>query len=329
MTVAEVRPGQNIEMEETFMISLDPKSQYFDSDFSKECAAENIKVLDDSMIERILYFKCATFSDDDSALSYLMHTFKNAGNKDLIMNYVGLALDKETSDMFAFTSKKGFTVIIDKLINNDTPDDDFLNHFFNAYAGQIAELLKYLNNFIRQKWISDRDLMVGLSTFSTLMGFKQVVNAMVQHFDFIPTHATPKTLQVLSLFGPFLSNSSVFPDGDPKLVPNWFSSYDPTGECRVINGVIIGNRNMSDVETAQRNLVDLSATVSNVLSSTALKMIKSGSEGKEGVLKFFSKVIKLNKDRGKLQVISLIFNKRWIHVKWQRMVSCIIFLKFV
>jgi hypothetical protein len=95
-----------------------------------------------------------------------------------------------------------------------------------------------------------------------------------------------------------------------------------TGECRVVNGVIIGNRNMSDVETAQRNLVDLSAGVSNLLSSTTLKIIKSGIEGKEGVLEFFAKVLKMNKDRGKLQVIRIYLIKdgsassgyKWLHV---------------
>lgn len=296
-------------MEETFMISLDPKSPYFNPDFTQECVAENIKVLDESLAERILYFKCGTFDDDDSALNYLIHAFKNALNKDLIMNYVGLVLDKETSEMFSFSSRKGFTIIIDKLIGNDAPNDDFLNQLFNTFPDQIPELIKYLNNFIRQKWISDRDLMVGLTAFSTLMGFRQVVMVMVQHFEFLPSHAMPKTFQVLSLFGPFLANSSVFPDGDPKLVTNWFSSYDPTGECRVINGVIIGNRNMSDVETAQRNLVELSASISSLLSSTTLKIIKSGSEGKEGVLQFLAKVLKLNKDRGKLQVISEVLIK--------------------
>ena len=155
-------------MEDTFMISLDPKSQYYNSEFYEECVADNIKVLDESLIERILYFKCGTFDDDDSALCYLIHAFKNSSNKSLIMNYVGLVLDKETSDMFMFKSKKGFTTIIDKLIGNDAPDDDFLNLFFDNYKDQIPGLLKYLNDFIRQKWISDRDLMVGLSTFSTL-----------------------------------------------------------------------------------------------------------------------------------------------------------------
>ena len=59
---------------------------------------------------------------------------------------------------------------------------------------------------------------------------------------------------------------------------------------------------MSDVETAQRNLVDTFATVLRILTTTTLGIIKSGSEGKEGILSFFTMVLKLNKDRGKMQV---------------------------
>ena len=289
-------------MEETFLLSLDPKSKYFNSKFAQECADENITVLDESLTERILYFKCGDFDTDNDALNYLLHVYKGASNKELIMNYVGLVLENETSEMFGFSSRLGFSIIIDRLLQNDVFEHDFLNHFFNAYGNQIPELVKYLNNRLRQKWVTDRDLMVYLSTFSSLMEFQQVVKAIVKHTEFLPPHATPKTFEVLSLFGPFLRNSSVFPDGDPKLVSDWFSSYDPTGECKVLHGTIIGNRNGSDVETAQRNLVDLSSSVARLTSSTALKMIKSCNEGKEGILSFFSHVLKVNKDRGKLQV---------------------------
>ena len=151
------------------------------------------------------------------------------------------------------------------------------------------------------------------------------LKVLVQDLEFIPSipsQATAKTIQDLSLFGPFLSNSSVFPDGDPKLLTNWFSSYGVNGECLTVNGVMIGNRNFSDVESAQKNLVYLADFVSKIASSTIFTIIKSGSEGKARMLEFFSTVLKLNKDRGKLQVIYRIVMEdgsktgcyKWFHV---------------
>jgi hypothetical protein len=224
--------------------------------------------------------------------------------------------------LFGFSSKIGFRLIIDKLLENQNPEDDFLQHFFKSYSNQILNLIKYLNSRMRQKWITDTDLKAFLTCFSKLMEFSEVVKVLVQDSEFIPSQATAKTIQDLSLFGPFLSNSSVFPDGDPKLLINWFSSYGVNGECLTVNGVMIGNRNFSDVESAQKNLVYLADFVSKIASSTIFTIIKSGSEGKARMLEFFSTVLKLNKDRGKLQVIYRILMEdgsktgcyKWFHV---------------
>ena len=96
-----------------------------------------------------------------------------------------------------------FTIIIDKLLKNEVVENEFLSHLFTNYSDQVVGLVKYLNAFIREKRISDSELLLGLSTFSTLITFKQVVNVIVENLEFLPTLATPKTFELLSLFGPF------------------------------------------------------------------------------------------------------------------------------
>ena len=91
--------------ENVFLISLDPNSRLFDAGFSSECHAEGLLKLDDSMADRILYYKCTSFGNGDSALNYLMHVHKSFHNKQLVMNYVGLILNKETNEIFSFSEK--------------------------------------------------------------------------------------------------------------------------------------------------------------------------------------------------------------------------------
>ena len=75
----------------------------------------------------------------------------------------------------------------------------------------------------------------------------------------------------------------------------------------MVEGSLLGARNRADVESAKSTLRDIFALVQGHLSKIVLSIIKSGAEGKEGILQYFAHVLKMNLDRGKLQVCLALF----------------------
>jgi ubiquitin conjugation factor E4 B len=74
-----------------------------------------------------------------------------------------------------------------------------------------------------------------------------------------------RSIEMLTIMGPFLSRLSIFPDSDPSLPVKYFGSNGILpDELDTING--IGSRNNADVKTAKNAMRDSSAVVQVFLS---------------------------------------------------------------
>ena len=139
-----------------------------------------------------------------------------------------------------------------------------------------------------------------------MVSCKEIADGLSSMPDWIPSHAVTRTIEVLSLLGPFFSRTSVFPDVDPVIGQAYFPSADPYGELQLSEGSLIGARNRADVQSAKASLRDIFALVQTQLGKITMSIIKGGPQGKEGVLSYLAHVLKLNKDRGKMQVGRLL-----------------------
>jgi ubiquitin conjugation factor E4 B len=121
--------------------------------------------------------------------------------------------------------------------------------------------------------------------------------------DWCPTYASARSMESLSILGPFFSRTSIFPDSDPNLAPRYFGSNGLSPD-ELLNPESsgYGSRNQGDVKSAQHSLRDVSALVQTNLHGLMLTLIKSGPVAKDNVLSYFASVIKANMKRGMIQV---------------------------
>jgi ubiquitin conjugation factor E4 B len=79
--------------------------------------------------------------------------------------------------------------------------------------------------------------------------------------DWNPDYVTARSMEMLTILGPFMSRLSIFPDSDPNLPLQYFGSsgYVMDGTYDAVTGV--GGRNHADVKSAQKALRDLSTSV--------------------------------------------------------------------
>ena len=148
-----------------------------------------------------------------------------------------------------------------------------------------------------------KTFIIPMRALTLLTGYKQIQVLVPSLSIFNPTNQNAKTIQVLSLLGPFILNSSPFGgETDKELAFMYFPPGNINSPEHFIHGETIGTRNESDVKSALNILASISSNASNQLSSVILSFIKSSVENRTLVLKYFSDCIKLNNDRAKLHV---------------------------
>ena len=80
--------------------------------------------------------------------------------------------------------------------------------------------------------------------------------------DWNPNFANARTIEIMSILGPFLSRTSIFPDTDPTLAEKYFPSFDVGGpDSFDARGTSIGARNYDAVKTAMASLRDTSTII--------------------------------------------------------------------
>ena len=93
-----------------------------------------------------------------------------------------------------------------------------------------------------------------------LLSFKKISELITLIPDWSPEYVNARSIEMLTIMGPFLSRLSIFPDNDPSLPVKYFGSNGILpDELDTTNG--IGSRNQADVKTAKNAMRDSSAVV--------------------------------------------------------------------
>jgi ubiquitin conjugation factor E4 B len=82
--------------------------------------------------------------------------------------------------------------------------------------------------------------------------------------SFNPSHTTAKTVELLSVLGPFFAKTTAFADSDPTIGEAYFprnDMFNAAGTENELRGVFIGARNPGDVQSAMESLFTVSNNV--------------------------------------------------------------------
>ncbi|XJO72710.1 hypothetical protein BDV3_003791 [Batrachochytrium dendrobatidis] len=229
----------------------------------------------------------------------------------LAVNYAGLVLNPDMLDNFPLNHDWGSGFLGYKLLESHDPTSvyprEFITEFITRFEDDGLEdilgyTIKSVVTSMRTKSII-KQYIQPIRVFQYLVSFKPIANLVTQLSDWNPDFVNARTVEVMSILGPFLSRTGIFPDSDPEIAAKYFSSSNPFGEDMTDQrGNSIGARNNADVKTAMNGLRDASQLVHTDLFNIVIAIIKAGPTSRECVLAFISHVVKLNISRGKLQV---------------------------
>lgn len=237
------------------------------------------------------------------------------------VSYAGLVLNPEMADIFVMQDdfrSLGAGYIGRKLLL-PTPDQvenaipkEFLTQFLERFENDglddiLRQICSVLAANMREQNVTKSSYLITMRAIALLLSFKQIANLLSTIPTFNPVYTNAKTIEVVSFLGPFFAKLGIFPDSDPTIAESYFQSNDPYGLGASIgeeyDGIGMGARNPGDVKSAQNSFRTTMASIWSQLFDMTMSMIRSGSPAaKEGVLKFFSKAINLNKPRARIHV---------------------------
>ncbi|RUS31621.1 ubiquitin elongating factor core-domain-containing protein [Jimgerdemannia flammicorona] len=102
-----------------------------------------------------------------------------------------------------------------------------------------------------------------------------------------PAFSTPRTIELMSLLGPFF-RLSVFPDDQPSVAENYFANSE--------------GRNKADIDSAITSLRGTVRTIQNNLFGILNNIVRASPTGKDGVLSYLASVARKNEKRAQMQV---------------------------
>ncbi|KAJ3193063.1 hypothetical protein HK101_005502 [Irineochytrium annulatum] len=234
----------------------------------------------------------------------------------LVVSYAGLVVTPGMAESFpqrADALTEGAGVIARKLLLDPFTSDEelpreFLVAFMARFDGDGLDeiLVPIVNKIVNEMRLSNitKDFQAPIRALTTLVTFKSVGILLVGMRSWCPPNLTAKTIEILTILGPFFSRTGAFPDTDATLSTTYFSSSDVFSESD--NGgdyeSSLGTRTRDNVRSSQASLRNVIATTQTSLHNMVMPIIKSGAEGRDGFLRFLSKAIQLNYPRGRMQV---------------------------
>lgn len=125
----------------------------------------------------------------------------------------------------------------------------------------ISQTIKNILSVMRTKRIYE-DYLPSYRAFSYLISFKPVAIIITELPEWIPTYANARSFETLSILGPFISRTGIFPDSDPAIAKKYFGSSDFAFDdsAEIDDDRYVGSRNYGEVKSAQEGLTGLSAT---------------------------------------------------------------------
>ncbi|KAI9361650.1 ubiquitin elongating factor core-domain-containing protein [Zopfochytrium polystomum] len=235
----------------------------------------------------------------------------------LIVSYAGFVILPDMADSFPQRQDilvQGPGYLAQKLSADAFESEDlfpqaFMDEFTKRFDGDgLSDIIGSLvNNIVGSMRFQNitTDYMAPIRAFSRLISSKTVCQIIVKLPNWCPENLNARTVEMLTILGPFFAKSSVFPDPEGKIAQAYFSSgnafSDGLGETDN-EGSPIGSRNLGDVRSAQSTLRGTILNVQSVLYNLIMTIVKTGPECREAVLHFLSTAISLNHPRGRMQV---------------------------
>lgn len=286
------------------------------------------------LTERCIYSRITQQEQSIHSFDYLLGVWKSASNLryqlnqfevigvpvkhrlplieeiiNLAVNYAGLVLNPEMEELFSNPYGAGY---IGHLLLNSADIDRklpkmFMDQFIERFLDEgLVEMLKgtikSIMTVMRTKNVSD-DYHSCFRAFTWLISKKELAKLITELPEWDPAYAEPRSMEILSVLGPFLARTSIMPDSDVSLASKYFGANNMMMEVPMEDvDHYIGARNRGEVKSTQSSLRETSATVQKTLHSLILSIIKSDPAAKKAVLKYFSHCISLNLGRGKLHV---------------------------
>ncbi|KAJ3297362.1 hypothetical protein HDU76_006628, partial [Blyttiomyces sp. JEL0837] len=218
----------------------------------------------------------------------------------LTVSYSGLVVTPEMAEMFpqpAEALKQGAGIIVSKLVKDPfTAEDElpreFMNEFVQRFEGDGLQeiVIPVMNNVaaVMRNHNITTDYMAPIRALSTLLTYKPIALLITELPNWCPSSLTARTMEVLTILGPFLARSSVFPDPEGKIATTYFASSNPFGESGNVDneGSSLGSRNYADVKSAQSSLRDMVATVQTALHNLFMTLIKTSPQSRDKVLDY-------------------------------------------
>ncbi|KND04737.1 hypothetical protein, variant [Spizellomyces punctatus DAOM BR117] len=232
----------------------------------------------------------------------------------LVVSYSGLVINPEMAGSFPqppSTAELGPSYIAKKLLLTADEVESalpraFLEDFVNHFSGEgLDEMMGYVvtslaANMREQSLI--KDYQAPLRALGMLVSFKPIAAVVPMLKNWNP-ETTAKTIEILTILGPFLSKISSFPDADPALADHYFGSSNAFAEGGAsLDGFYIGSRNPGDVRSSMESLRNITALAQSNLYNITMNIIKAGPDSRERVLQYLSSAIAVNKRRGRMQV---------------------------
>lgn len=254
--------------------------------------------------------------EETSSFHYLLHVWKAAASikrslnrqrygdrfetlealQALCVSYAGLLL--QFPDMFPqppTVQERGAALVVESIIEDADSDreipEDFLAALVDRFnddnlMGVFGPILTGLSAKMRLQTLST-SFMPPLRTMVRLMAYKPLASSVVTLPSFNPAGTTARTMEVLSLLGPFF-RLSVFGNDQPQFASSQFGLEHQRNRQNVESVFISMRMAMQSVHEAQYHI--------------CMALIRASPESKEALLQWFATVIKRNEDRGKMHI---------------------------
>jgi ubiquitin conjugation factor E4 B len=286
---------ENSTLKHTLQVTLEVGSTGCLEELCAELMSENIPlVLNAELTERALYARL-TLPSTVPPFVYLLGVWKRVAAlglqlaqlqsmgisttnrvrllddiQNLAISYAGLALNPDMEEVFhqAEGQAAGF---LGRMLVNATDFESriprqFMDSFIQRFQDDglveiISQTIKNILTVARTKKIYE-DYMPSFKALMYLLSFKPLPPIICQLSEWNPGYASARSIETLSILGPFISRPSIFPDSDTTLAAKYFGSnefyMEPPAED---DDRYIGSRNYGDVKSAHGALRDSSATV--------------------------------------------------------------------
>jgi ubiquitin conjugation factor E4 B len=232
------------------------------------------------------------------------------GLHNIFLNYCGLLINQDCVDLFPLNHDLYSGYWGYRLATVPNPEAVyprlFVQSFINRYKND--NLIAYFTNTIKSMMtvMRSRHLYDGFESVYTglvyLLSFSNFAEMSHELFNWSPKYANAPSIEVTSFLGPFFSRVTTFPDTDSELPNRYFPPGTMVTDAIFDDSRGVGSRNYSDCRQATSLMRDSIFWARDILYKIVFGIIKTGPKGRDDVLDYVAKLIKLNEKREQTHV---------------------------